>query len=351
MTAKTHPLRRMFSLFLLVLLLINILPAQSFAEDVYEGEIQLTGSYSGTFSLDSSDLDLFNLKDIVPGDTWKGKLHVNNKGKAMMEFSILSIVSNLEDNTLYDELDLKISIGAEEIYSGSYGATQEPISGVYEIPRGETITFDLVVSLPKSAGNNLLNKKMDSTWTFEAKYPRPSSPSPRKVEYTVYYVDEDGNELLESKTKKGAPGFTVTEIAPAIADYTPDNTRKSLVLSDTKENKIVFVYSLNAADIPDIPVEPEDPTPPVEPETPVEPTEPTETPITPSEPNVIVIGTPEPEGGSVKTGFDLSGSNSTVTTYLFMFFLCLICVAIIYFRIRAEKKRVEKNNSNAGRLK
>ena len=153
-----------------ILLILALMPAAYAATRVAEGEIELTGRFNGKFTLDSSDLYLFKLENMVPGDSWEGKIHVKNSSGARMEIAILSIVSNLKDTKLFDALDLKISTGGKEIYSGSYGKTKEPITTFYELPMWETITFDVVVTFPKECGNEFMNTKMDSTWTFEGRY-------------------------------------------------------------------------------------------------------------------------------------------------------------------------------------
>ena len=161
---------------LVVLLIISLMPVAHATESeqaktqVYEGEIELTGAYNGKFSLDSSDMYLFKLENMAPGDSWEGKIHVKNSASDKMEVSILSIVSNLEDTKLFDALDLKISLEDKEIYSGSYGKTEEPVSAFYEIPAGKDITFDVVVTFPIECGNEYQGTKMDSTWTFEGRY-------------------------------------------------------------------------------------------------------------------------------------------------------------------------------------
>lgn len=177
MKQKAHRLARAVPAWILVVLLIfSLVPMAHAAESeqtktqVYEGEIELTGAYSGKFSLDSSDVYLFKLENIAPGDSWEGKIHVKNSASDKMEISILSIVSNLEDTKLFDALDLKISLGDKEIYSGSYGKTVEPVSTFYEIPAGKDITFNVVVTFPKECGNEYQGTKMDSTWTFEGRY-------------------------------------------------------------------------------------------------------------------------------------------------------------------------------------
>ena len=58
---------------LVVLLIISLVPvahaAEPVREQVYEGEIELTGAFNGKFSLDSSDMYLFKLENMAPGDS------------------------------------------------------------------------------------------------------------------------------------------------------------------------------------------------------------------------------------------------------------------------------------------
>lgn len=175
MRQKVRRLARAVPAWILVVVLILSMVSVAHAEDsapvqVHGGEIELTGNYSGKFSLDSSDLYLFKLENMAPGDSWEGKIRVKNSASDKMEISILSIVSNLEDTKLFDALDLKISLEDKEIYNGSYGKTVEPISSFFEIPAGEAIAFDVVVAFPKECGNEYQNTHMDSTWTFEGRY-------------------------------------------------------------------------------------------------------------------------------------------------------------------------------------
>lgn len=182
---------------LVVLLILSLIPAahaeETAQKQVYEGEIELTGAFNGKFSLDSSDLYLFKLENMAPGDSWEGKIHVKNSASAKMEIALLSIVSNLEDTKLFEALNLEISLGDTKVYTGSYGKTEEPVSTYYEIPAGKTITFDVTVTFPKECGNEYQNTKMDSTWTFEGRYyggqyyyndPDPK-PDPAKIQTGV----------------------------------------------------------------------------------------------------------------------------------------------------------------------
>lgn len=175
MKQKAHRLARAVPAWILaVLLILSMVPAahaeEAARQQVYEGEIELTGAFNGKFSLDSSDVYLFKLENMAPGDSWEGKIHVKNSASAKMEIALLSIVSNLEDTKLFDALNLEISLGDKKVYSGSYGKTEEPISTFYEIPAGKDLTFNVKVLFPKECGNEYQNTKMDSTWTFEGRY-------------------------------------------------------------------------------------------------------------------------------------------------------------------------------------
>lgn len=186
MKQKTHRLARAVPAWILVVLLILSLIPVAHAEEtarkqVHEGEIELTGAFNGKFSLDSSDLYLFKLENMAPGDSWEGKIHVKNSAGAKMEIALLSIVSNLEDTKLFDALDLEISLGDKKVYSGSYGKTEEPISAFYEIPAGKDLTFNVKVAFPKECGNEYQNTKMDSTWTFEGRYYGGKKPDPDPI--------------------------------------------------------------------------------------------------------------------------------------------------------------------------
>ena len=60
--------------------------------------------------------------------------------------------------------------------------------------------------------------------------------------YTVKYVDEDGNEILDAKVVEDKlAGDSVTEAAPDIAGYKPTETSKTVILT-TGDNTITFTY-------------------------------------------------------------------------------------------------------------
>ena len=71
----------------------------------------------------------------------------------------------------------------------------------------------------------------------------PNSTEPAtEVEYTVNYVDAEGNALVDAKLGTGVVGSLVTETAPTIDGYKPDAETKSLTLAEGT-NEITFTYT------------------------------------------------------------------------------------------------------------
>jgi len=68
------------------------------------------------------------------------------------------------------------------------------------------------------------------------------SASVQMVEYTVNYVDAEGEPLADAKTASGVVGATVTETAVEVKGYTPDEETKSITLVDGT-NTITFTYT------------------------------------------------------------------------------------------------------------
>ena len=259
MLTKTSSLcQRLLTVMLLMLMVFSLFPVQAFADNGDEWAFELTGDFNGQFDLSSRDVEIFNLEDMVPGDSYEGKIKVKNNTKGKMEISIISIVSNLTDNLLYDTLELQIKQGDNVIYDGSYGETSKPISDKYIVPVGKTLTFDIVVSLPFAAGNEIANKEMDSSWTFEANHYGEDKPgggggggssddddggddSSYLYPYTVNYIDDKGNKLHESKTGWAEYGEKVTENALTISGYEVDKAEKSIIMKYS-DNVIDFIY-------------------------------------------------------------------------------------------------------------
>lgn len=167
---------RMVAIFaaLLMALIILVPMAMAMESDKGSATIKLSGRDSnGKYELSTKDLYLFSLEDVSPGDTWSGSVDVVNDTDDDMSVSVYSITSNLKDTVLYDELDLEISVAGEEAYAGAYSVKHCPVTSAYLIGSGESMSFDINVSLPETAGNKLQNSQMDSTWTFDASFYGP----------------------------------------------------------------------------------------------------------------------------------------------------------------------------------
>ena len=289
---------RIFSLLLVFVLLLGVLPSFAHAtEYVGEEHLEITGTYTGRFELSSDKSQIFNLKNIIPGDSWSGKIVVKNSGEENMEFALLSIVSDIEDTALFDALTLKMTHNNTVLYDGEYGGypvsdnnTVPPMTAYTVIAPGKSIELNVIVKLPEAAGNEVMGKEMHSTWVFEARYMSPYGPTYH--DYDVHYVNKEGKHLLPSKVGNAALGMTVIEEAPAIKGYTPDTLQKS-VLIDGDGKEITFVYS----------------------------------------------GSDDP----AQTGVD-SLTASTNSAVLWIAILTVILVAIIMLRIKNEKRRLEKQN-------
>ena len=92
-----------------------------------------------------------------------------------------------------------------------------------------------------------------------------------KYTLTIDYVDENGDELADSKVIVANQATEIDEKALEIDGYTANKDTISTVLDGDKSIK--FVYVKDKEDVKP-PVDPEEPTEPTEPEVPVEPTDP-----------------------------------------------------------------------------
>ena len=165
---------RCASVLLVLLLLMSVVPFPSLAaenKDDNTAEYVITGKFAeNKFDLSGEIHKLFHLENIAPGDKWTGTIRIKNEAPGQMGVKLLSINSNLKDTTLFDALDLKISHEGKVIYSGSYDTNKSPITQAYNLKSGKYLVLDVEVTLPLKTGNEVQNKEMDSTWTFEAYY-------------------------------------------------------------------------------------------------------------------------------------------------------------------------------------
>lgn len=157
---------RFSAILMAAVLFFSFLPLRAFASD-FTSEIELEGAE--TFSLAVSDLHFFDFDDLSPGDVRRGKLLVTNTTDKDMDFSIVSIISYAKDDRLFDAMDLRISQNGKELYSGPYGGNGDTITDYVPIKARKEKTFDVEISFPSSSDNTLQGTEMKSIWTFESR--------------------------------------------------------------------------------------------------------------------------------------------------------------------------------------
>ena len=166
-----------FTMFLLTALIFTSLfiPQLTSAAD-FEGTVKLEGEE--TFSLTASEMQLFDFENIAPGDVRTGTLHIENTTDRKMECRILSIMSYSEDKRLFDAMRLRITDrNGTTLYDGPYGCnSSEPLTAISLKPK-KVRTLSLEVSFPAVSGNEYQAAEMDSIWTFEARVFDKSAPS------------------------------------------------------------------------------------------------------------------------------------------------------------------------------
>lgn len=317
-----HKTKRLFSgtlaVLMATLLLVSVFSPSASAADIqhdyrdsrkYKTTIRLTGrEVENHYELNTKDLYLFSLEVAAPGDCWYGAVKVENTTESNMAIRVKSITSTLEnDTTLFDALDLRISVAGETAYRGPYAASGSSVTDYYILNPGQVLFFDIKASFPGDADNACQGKQMDSTWTFDAVFLEPEQ---KLLDYTVCYIDQYFQNLLPEKLGHGYLNEVITEYAPEIDGYEPDAQIKQLVLTEDGHNVIYFIYyPEGTAALPEDPIDPPG----------------TATPLDPSD-------------DIIKTGFDLSSPNTSLFSFLSVFLLALLACTLTYLRLRSAKK-------------
>lgn len=155
-------------LFLAVLFFTSVfIPQLASATDFVE-TIKLEGEE--TFSLTASEMQLFDFENIAPGDIRTGKLHIENTTDTKMECRVQSIMSYSEDKRLFDAMRLRITDKTgTTLYDGPYGNNDSKPLTVIPVEPKKVRTLFAEVSFPADSGNVYQAAEMDSIWTFEAR--------------------------------------------------------------------------------------------------------------------------------------------------------------------------------------
>ena len=208
---------RLTMLLLTALFFTSIIMPQLASAADFEGTVKLQGEES--FSLTASEMQLFDFKNIAPGDVRTGKLHIENTTGTEMECRIVSIMSYSKDKRLFDAMHLRITDrNGTTLYDGPYGGNgSEPLAAISVKPK-KVRTLSAEVSFPSGFGNEYQAAEMDSIWTFEARVHDTKTPSDNGNKN-----DNKGDGNKGDQNKGGNSGDTDKNNTPGASKGDNDN--------------------------------------------------------------------------------------------------------------------------------
>jgi spore coat-associated protein N len=112
---------------------------------------------------------IFNITDMLPGDTVTRDVYVNNEGTTDFTYKI----NNSGTGTLLwtdtaNGLQLTVREGTNVYYDGPLSDLNSNVASDLLLPRGQTDTLTLMVTLPTSADNSFQGLAETVTFTFDA---------------------------------------------------------------------------------------------------------------------------------------------------------------------------------------
>lgn len=137
-------------------------------------DAEMIGTYSDKFELTSYGDNLFDIPIMNPGDVWENDLEIKNNTGEKMEVQLSEVVNDIEDDMLFDILQVTIKINGKDFYKGSYNKI--PKSEWIAVENGEKLIVSVVLEFPGECGNEYQGKVLDSTWKFEARLPDGATP-------------------------------------------------------------------------------------------------------------------------------------------------------------------------------
>lgn len=219
--------------------------------------VNIIGDMGDKFRLTSDSESIFNTQGIAPGNTMSANIIVSNNYSKDMRLDLENIIDNSSSRRLIECMYLKISDGEKVIYEGSYGSVPSPVFTGMVIPSKNVKNFQVLVSLPANAGNELQNSELKATWNFDAEVDetskKPSSGSSggsssgkpsvaESVTYSILCYNSNG-EVISSIATSGLYGDEIVIKAPVIQGYTPTESEKIVKIGF--ENDVKFTYIKN----------------------------------------------------------------------------------------------------------
>lgn len=161
-------LKKAIACFVMIALLLSL------TVQVYADEVSITGTFSDKFELTSDGKKLFDIPIMNPGDVWESDLTIKNTTGEKMEVRLADVFSKLDDNLIFNILDVEIYMNGELFYKGPYN--EVPQSEWVLLEHGKELKLDIVLRFPGDCGNEYQNKPFDSEWKFEARLPEGVEP-------------------------------------------------------------------------------------------------------------------------------------------------------------------------------
>lgn len=119
-------------------------------------------------SISPADQKLFDLNNMIPGDTESSTVTIQNRGNAPFSLTITAEkVSG--DEVLFEELFLTVTKeGGATYYSGSMGGLQA-LKIEDSFAPGSSVPYNFTISLPPESGNETQGKTINVRFVFAAK--------------------------------------------------------------------------------------------------------------------------------------------------------------------------------------
>ena len=146
-------------------------------------DVEMLGTFSDKFSLTSDGDNLFDIPIMNPGDVWENKLEIKNHTGEHMEVRLFEVINQIEDELLFNILEIQIYIDGELYYEGPYNKI--PQSEWIGVENGKKIVVEVVLKFPGECGNEYQNKPFDSQWKFEARLMETEPDKPDKEDPPV----------------------------------------------------------------------------------------------------------------------------------------------------------------------
>lgn len=121
---------------------------------------------TGTLTQENSRANeaIFNANNLKPGDSVRSSVTITNSGSLPAVFTLSEdAVNGFTDPSL---LNLAISQGGTEVYTGTLGELNPVVLG--QFAAGEARTYDFVVALAQEAGNDEQARSATATYTWDS---------------------------------------------------------------------------------------------------------------------------------------------------------------------------------------